>query len=39
MTRIQQLDLLNEVIISHDDNDDDGELWFTIITVRRQTKD
>jgi hypothetical protein len=40
MTRIQQLDLLNEVIISHDDDDDDGgKLWFTIITVRRQTKD
>jgi len=33
MARIEQLDLLNEVVISHDD-DDDFKLWFTIITVR-----
>jgi hypothetical protein len=33
MARIEQLDLLNEVVISHDD-DDDGKLWFTIITAR-----
>jgi hypothetical protein len=39
MTRIQQLDLLNEVITSHDDDDDDGKLWFTIFTTRRQTID
>jgi hypothetical protein len=35
MARIEQLDLLNEVVISHDD-DDDGKLWFTIFTVLRQ---
>ena len=34
MARIEQLDLLKEVIISHDD-DDDGKLWFTIFTVRQ----
>ena len=34
MARIEQLDLLNEVVISHDD-DDDGKLWFTIIYVVR----
>ena len=34
MTRIEQLDLLNEVVISHDD-DDYGKLWFTIIYVVR----
>ena len=31
MARIKQLDLLYEVIISHDD-DDEGKLWFTIAT-------
>ena len=35
MTRIEQLDLLNEVVMSHDDDDDDGKLWFTIIYVVR----
>ena len=32
MARIKQLDLLYEVIISHDDDDDEGKLWFTIAT-------
>jgi hypothetical protein len=36
MARIEQLDLLNEVVISHDD-DDDGKLWFTITVVRHRT--
>ena len=36
MARIEQLDILNEVVISHDD-DDDGKLWFTITSVRHRT--
>ena len=36
MARIEQLDLLNKVVVSHDD-DDDFKLWFTIITVKRES--